>query len=159
MDLGKLIDDIERQASSNGDINYLHFNTWMNFINKVGSVVLSIIIALIVILLPIIIALEVFYISFPLFRVEVVEKKIFKGDGKVKRAVQITLHDAIKAIELANTVKTGTPALKIYMGIKFKWVLLVAMSLTVYLGGIDIIISLALELLSGLLNVVKNTIF
>ena len=159
MDIGKLIEDIERQASSGGDINYLHFSTWMEAINKIGSVLLSLILGLLCILLPIIIALEVAYISFPFLRVEVVDKHLFKGNGKVQKAAQLTLHDAIKAIELANTIKTGKSAIAIYIGIKVKWVLLIAISLTIYLGGIDIIISLVVELLSGLLDVLRDTMF
>lgn len=159
MDIGKIISDIEEQASSGDALNYLHFRTWMEFINKVGSFLLSILLGLLLILLPLIIVMEVVYISFPTIRVYAADKFMFKGDGRVQKAMQLTLHDAIKAIELANTVKTGKSAMMIYMQLKFKWILLVAISLTIYLGGIDIIISLAIELMSGLLDVLKDTIF
>lgn len=158
MDIGKVISDIERQASSGNDINYLHFNTWMEFINKVGSFLLSLLLGLLLILLPLVIVAEVVYISFPTIRVNVVDRFLFKGDGRVQKAAQLTLHDAMKAIEMANTVKTGKPAMLIYMRIKLKWLLLVAISLTIYLGGIDIIISLAIELFSGLIDVIIDAL-
>ena len=120
----------------------------------------SFLIIALVIIMPLIITLEVIYINFPVVRTEIIDKRIMvKGNGHVQKAMKITLHDAILSLKEANTSATGKSANLIYLRRKIKWIVIVSASLFIYLGGIDIIIGLVVNVFSGLIDVIIDAIF
>lgn len=155
MDLNNLISDIERKANSDGTINYLQLHTGFDFINSIGESILGILLVLMVTLIPLIIVFEIMYINFPIVR-DNTNKILYKGNGHVTKALQFTLHDSIKATELANTVQTGKSANSIYLRIKLKWIFVVALSLSLYLGGTGTLIQIISYFLSGIIEAFRN---
>ena len=160
MDISKLVEDLERKATSGGGSDILMESTWIEVIDRIGGFILGLLIVLLAISLPLIITLEVMYINFPAFRVEIVDKlsEKFKGNGHIQRVMKLTFHDARRALKEANTIQTGKSANLAYLFIKAKWIIIVTCSLYIYLGGIDIIIAIVFKLFSGLIDVIIGAI-
>ena len=84
----------------------------------VGGQVIAILATLIAILFTLIVCIELMYITLPFIR-ESLEGFGRKGE-KAEGLYKVALGDARKAVEMANTTKTGRSPVLIYLGLKIK---------------------------------------
>ena len=127
MSIGDLVNNLENRMYSDGTVDHISIIEVTDMIQRVSSVILGVLAWLILIMLPIVIAIEIIYICFPIIR-EKTNEMILKLEqrGYKHNIPGFVLRDAIKAIKDAeeqmakgNGDLTGTSsALWIYIKIK-----------------------------------------
>ena len=154
MNIDSIVTGIEQNIDGPQRLDYIKTIEWTNTIARISSLVLGILAISILILIPIICSLEIIYITIPTLRA-FTDKIVYDGEpGFVQRTVQFTLRDAIKAIEISETIEHGeNTALWIYLKIKLKAILLETF-LVVFIafGGGTALIYKAEQLFAGILQ-------
>lgn len=139
-----------------GGMDYLIAYSFIEILEKFLVLAITIFTVYILILTPIIIALEVAYLCFPVLRS--VRKKLevkFKGVGYMQTIFNFTFKDADKALEEAHASKAGKNPLLIYLRIKLWWILLASMTVYFQIIGATVLINIVLSFIQGILNVFK----
>lgn len=157
MQVEDLVRELRNKALNGQGVNHLQLHNGIDLISRISEFILGILAVLIITVLPLIVTLEIIYINFPIVRGQL-DNVRDRGTGHFKKAVEFSLRDAIKAVEQANTVQTGKSANFIYLVLKIKWICLVVFAISIVLGGGELIISILMSLLSGLLDVLVDTI-
>lgn len=136
-----------------GGVDYLMTYSFMEVLEKFLSLAVTLFTVYILILTPIIIVLEIAYISFPAIRD--IKKNLevkFKGAGYAQTIFNFTFRDAERALEEANVLKTGRHPLAVYMKIKLWWIFLASFAVYFQVIGIKVVIDIVLKFLSGILS-------
>lgn len=157
MPVSKLIEELQRKASINEGLDQIQLYTGVGIITKISEFVIGFLSTIILVVIPIIVAIELVYINFPITRTPLSKLKDI-GRGHVKKAAEFALRDAVKAVEEANTVKTGQSANLIYLKLKIKWIYLVMFCIALVVGGGTLIINVLMSMLSGLIDVTIGAI-
>ena len=124
-----------------------------NTITVITSKLLGIALVVIVISVPIIVTLELIYVNFPIIRtpMDALYNKL-GSKGVSRRALGLVLGDARKAVEQANTVKTGRNATLVYIGIKVKSVMMITFIVAIIGLGSGTLVNLVLDMFSGVIK-------
>lgn len=158
MDIDTITQGIEQNLSTDAHLDYIKTIEWTNTISRISSLVLGILVILILILIPIVCSLELIYITMPSIRYGV-QKQLDSNTtpGFVKKSIEFTLKDGVKAVEIANTTQQGTDsALVVYLKIKIK-AIMIEIFLLVFIvvgGGGTALVQKAQQLFSGALNAI-----
>lgn len=125
----------------------------MDKVFSVGGMVIQLLATIIAIMFTLTVCLELLYITLPLVR----ENLENLGDRKesIKNVYKVTLGDARKAVEIANTVKTGRQAVQVYLGLKIKQFIIVAISLWLAFNISDFI-SLILNIVGPITDALRK---
>lgn len=157
MTADEIVDGLKERTSigESDDIDYVIYHEASDVIFRVFKVIASVLIVTIVILVPLIISLEVVYICFPFIR-EPIDKLNVKieGNGITRHLLGLTLHDAVSAVELADTSNTGESALRIYLINKIKSQMFLAFILSLALMGGPTIVGFVWRLFKGVFDVI-----
>lgn len=157
MSVNDILNDLGGKVQSDGTVDYLTMYTGLELVTKIGEMLLGIACVLIITLIPIVATLEIIYINIPPVR-ELTEKIMFQGEGYIQKAIQFTLHDAVRAVKEANTCTTGKSANYLYLMIKLKWIFITVLALAVVINGTSTIVNLLISLFSGIIEAVSKTI-
>lgn len=153
MDIDKLIDDLKKAVESGNGVDNITVKEASSVISRLGSFILGLLCIIIIIIFPIIVALEIIYICFPLFRDKVEQLCVWMDlKGADARIVAVAFRDAKEAIVRADTVATGKNPLYIYMGIKAKSIAFVFFIVAIVIEGGDFIIKAVYNLLGNFLS-------
>lgn len=157
MQVSDLVEELQRKASQGEGVNSLTMYTGITVITKISEFVIGLMSTILLIVIPLVVALELIYINMPVVR-SVADKIMDRGTGHVQKAVKFSLRDAIKAVEMANTIETGKSANFIYLGLKMKWIYVVMFCVVMVIGGGTLIVKVLMSILSGLIDVVMRAI-
>ena len=127
----------------------------MSKIFGVGGMVIQFIAILIAILFTLTVCLELLYITLPLVRDNL--ESLGERKTNIKIVYKVTLGDARKAVEIANTVKTGRQPIQIYLALKLKQFIIVAVQLWVAFNISDFV-NLLLEIAGPITDTFKKFI-
>ncbi len=118
-------------------------------VQNIASIVFGTIANLLIIFMGLVTALDIAYITLPLFR-EVVART--KWDGSKHKYLRLVSKDAISAIEQANTIETGRGILGIYLLKRLKTYLICAFVLTILIGGSGILKNLVSKIVISIIQ-------
>jgi len=146
---------IENTLRNTGGIDNLMAMETTITIQKVFSVILGILAILILITIPLTVLFELCYMNFPIIR-EKIDQAVDEHGGFIKRSLQMTLKDAMKAIEIAETNPDGPSVMTVYLKIKIKAVFIAMFCLMLVLYGTDTIVATVSGWMKGLYDVAVN---
>ena len=153
MDVSTIIDELENRLGHNG-VDYLTLTESSSLIERVTSLILGIMINVILIVVPLIVALEVIYICFPIFR-DGVGKLIvtLESKGVDNKVFDFVFRDAVTAINRSyvGELQSKSP-LWIYLTIKVKSIVVVFFLVSLVVKGSPLLIDIAWNLLGELIK-------
>lgn len=141
MDVGELTTELEERLSSDGSINYITWIESSSVIGRIASIILGLLCDIIIIMVPLIVALEVIYICFPIIREKTdnVLVKIGNINGISRRLLGVFFRDAKHAVESvysSGNLEAGTSdMLWMYARIKIKSILFLFFLIAFILQG------------------------
>lgn len=149
MDIGKIKNDILNAVDNSGEIDQIQLAEQVGIVSKIASTAIGVMVVLILVLVPIITALEIMYISFPIFRAAT-EKSIVKLEKKgiLVSIAGITFRDARYAVEQAETTGEGV-AMMIYIKEKTKSITFVVFIIALIFTGASTIIDFVWSIIEG----------
>lgn len=156
-----LVTDIQNNIESDGSVDYIQLYTGMDQITEITGTILGILSVIILILVPLVVVMELMYINIPTFQSlfdNGLKKLSIKGYGKTQKALEFSFRDAKKAIQMANTVKTGRSVNFVYMCLKVKWLFVLMVALAMILEGGPVIVGLVFKLIKGIIDVMMRAI-
>lgn len=156
-----LVTDIQNNIESDGSVDYIQLYTGMDQITEITGTILGILSVIILILVPLVVVMELMYINIPTFQSlfdNGLKKLSIKGYGKTQKALEFSFRDAKKAIQMANTVKTGRSVNFVYMCLKVKWLFVLMVALAMILEGGPVIVGLVFKLIKGIIDVTMRAI-
>lgn len=135
-------EEIIKDFGDTNSVDYIGLTEGIMGITKYAEVVMGFLVVLIFSLMTFVVALELIYINLPIFRGKM-DELINSG----RKMAGLVLHDAVLAVEKANTVQTGKSTNKIYLGMKIKHIVIAVVLLNIILLGwrpiIGIVVSIA----------------
>lgn len=156
MSVDEIVNDITGHMVTDGSANYIQLIESLNTIEKISSVILGLMVVVIIIGVPLVVAVEIVYINFPMAQ-ESFERALIKTTGNLNKALGLMLRDAKLAVLKANTIETGENVNYVYLRLKIKAILIAVLLAASVLGIgpviIDIIMSIAQSILSGIYSV------
>ena len=156
MSVDEIVNDITGHMVTDGSANYIQLIESLNTIEKISSVILGLMVVVIIIGVPLVVAVEIVYINFPMAQ-ESFERALIKTTGNLNKALGLMLRDAKLAVLKANTIETGENVNYVYLRLKIKAILIAVLLAASILGIgpviIDIIMSIAQSILSGIYSV------
>lgn len=141
MDVGELTTELEERLSSDGSINYITWIESSGIIRRVASIIMGLLCNIILIMVPLIVALEIVYICFPIIREKTdnVLVKIGNINGVSKRLLGVFFRDARHAVESvysSGNLEAGTSdILWMYARIKIKSIYFIFFLISFILQG------------------------
>lgn len=146
-----IIGNIQQLAAENsGDYDYISFYEGLLTISTITGKVLSILVTLISILVPLMIALEICYIEFPILR-EAINRVLTNSGGALHGAFQFTFRDAQEAVRRAS-INGAAKALGEYFKIKVRSIYLVVFVIALTLSGNGFLLKFLVKLLAPLIS-------
>lgn len=103
------------------------------------------------------VAIEVCYIDIPLFQNKC-HNLYYRLEGKANQILELTIRDAMVAVERANTTEAGKNANLIYFQIKCKQIFLSVFIVAMVLGPGPILIGYAFTFAKNIVNVLKGIV-
>jgi hypothetical protein len=140
MTVNKITQELNEVLSADSDIDIIEYRESTSIISRIGSLVLGILSWIIIILFPIIVALEIIYICFPMIR-EAEDKLLLKieSSGVDINRIEVVYRDAKNAIKEAycndEVSSSTTSILWIYFKIKVRSVIFVFFILSFVIQG------------------------
>ena len=144
-------------VQSDGGINHIALIEGTNIVIDIFVALLNIFCGVIMIGLPIVVAIEVCYINIPLFQNKC-HNLYYRLEGKANQILELTIRDAMVAVERANTTEAGKNANLIYFQIKCKQIFLSVFIVAMVLGPGPILIGYAFTFAKNIVNVLKGII-
>ena len=152
MPVDKIVSDITGNMSNTGGADYIQLTTQLGMVGSVVGVILGFLVAIIIIGGPLVIAIEIMYINFPLMQ-ESLEKLTTRTSGRTQTTLGLVIRDARLAVREANTVQTGHSVNWTYLRIKIKAIFISVLLAGLVMGAgssvIDLIVSIAKSLITG----------
>lgn len=152
MSVDDIVKDITSNMANDGSADYIQLIEKLGMVGTITNVVLGLLVTIIVIGVPLVVAIELCYINFPVLQTTF-EKAVIKTTGNLNKALGLVIHDARIAVQAANTVETGRDANWIYLKIKCKAIFLAVICAGLVLGAgpsvINIIVTIAKSLIDG----------
>lgn len=145
-----IIEGIEQKISVPGGYDYIMMHEGLQIIDKVIGALMGILIVIAIAGIPIIVALEVMYINNPLLRNTA--DTITGSKKKGVRIIALCLRDALRAIQLANTVETGKSVNEVYFGIKLKKIIIAYVIIGMALGPVNLLLAYIGKIVNSFLS-------
>lgn len=131
------------------DVDFIKLYEVNNLVEKVTSVVLGVIAYGIIILLTIVTAVDIAYITIPVFR-EAVQRA--RWDGTKAIALKLVSKDAIASVEWVTIYENNKSPLGVYLK-KRLWTYIISMGiLTIILGGSETITNIVVSTISTIVE-------
>lgn len=157
MDIEELVSELESRLSTNSGIEHITLIESSSTIGKIASVILGILSMLVVILVPIMIAVEIVYICFPVIREKTDQVMVkLETKGADKKLLGVAFRDAKHAIQQVycsgNLTGTTGDILLEYGKIKIKSVVFVFFILALVLQGGAYIVDVVWSIVGNLIE-------
>lgn len=131
------VDDIKNGMSdyllSEGKADYIGLIEGVGLVGDIASAIIGLLIAVIMILIPIIVAVEVCYINFPIFQ-DSYERIYNRLKGKAANMLGLVIRDARTAVEVSRTTEAGSSPNWVYLKIKCKSIFICFFIIAMVLG-------------------------
>lgn len=157
MSVDEIVNDIQNGIVSTGGADYIQLIEQVGMIRTIAELILGLFVTIIIIGLPVIIALEICYINFPVMQSSF-NNILNKTSGNINRALGLVLRDAKIALTRANTVETGRDVNYIYLLIKLKAILIAIFSVGLVIGVGPIIVQLIIKIASSIIEGFRGVI-
>lgn len=156
MSIEDIKEALAEKSESSGEVNYTQLREGLTVVTRIANIVLGVLIVAIIILVPLIVSLEIIYITFPVIRVKADEiLNEVEGKGFLRKIAGFTLRDAKEAVEQANTVQIGEKsALWIYLKLKCKSLMFVMFIVALIMMGSSTIIDFVWGLIEQFINLI-----
>ena len=160
LDAGSIIQNIKdgMQSGESAGYDVEMQKSAMSTIGVIASRFFGILVVVIIVLVPLIVALEVCYIQFPLFRGGV--NKLTDEHGRLDSILGFTFRDAQKAVK-EHAVNGTASAMAYYIKLKLKSVYLVMFIVALLLAGNAFVLRVLIKILSplivGIVDILKKT--
>ena len=86
MSVDEIVNDITGHMVTDGSANYIQLIESLNTIEKISSVILGLMVVVIIIGVPLVVAVEIVYINFPMAQ-ESFERALIKTTGNLNKAL------------------------------------------------------------------------
>lgn len=122
MTTGEIVQEIQDRLYYNGELNQINLIESTGLITQIAELVLGVLSLVIMILVPIVVAIEIVYISFPIIRQKTDELILkIESRGVKNNVLGFVLRDAKEAVKRANIDMVGQKtAIGIYLGLKVR---------------------------------------
>lgn len=157
MSVDEIVNDIQNGIVSTGGADYIQLIEQVGMIRTIAELILGLFVTIIIIGLPVIIALEICYINFPVMQASF-NNILNKTSGNINSALGLVLRDAKIALTRANTVETGRDVNYIYLLIKLKAILIAIFSVGLVIGVGPIIVQLIIKIASSIIEGFRGVI-
>ena len=144
MSVDELVKDIAGNMTNGSSADYIQLTEQLGIVGVIAEALLGLLVTIILIGIPLVVAVEVMYINFPVVQ-ESFEKINIRTSGKINTALGLILRDARLAFKKANTVETGQSVNWIYFTIKVKAIFLAVLLAGLVLGAGPSLIQLVIE--------------
>ena len=150
MSVDDIVNQITGKLANDGAANYIQLATQIKYIGDITQLILGILVAILVIGLPIVIAIEVCYINYPIVQ-ESLEKIVVRSKGNLNKVLGLTIRDARTAVRMADTIETGRSVNLIYLKIKCKSIFIAFFIVGLVLGIGPSLVQLVMKLAKAIL--------
>lgn len=151
MTVQDVVEGLNGYLQNDGMADYITMMEGLGLVGQIASLVVGLLVTFIIVGLPVVIALEVAYINFPVVQGGY-EKFYTRLQGKASRIVGLVIRDARRAVELSQTSEYGTSVNWIYLRMKCKAVFICVFIVAMVLGPGQFLIAQAWNLVNGILN-------
>ena len=154
MDVQSIIDGIGEYLPNDGMVDYISMIESLGLVGEIAAIIVGLLVSAIIVGLPLVIAIEVCYINFPMIQsgCESIHNRL---RGKTNRIFGLVIRDARKAVELSHTEEYGTSVNWIYLKIKIKAVFMAVFIVAMVLGPGQFLIKQAWILAESILGLFK----
>lgn len=166
-DIDGIVKGIEEKAhtavdESTAGVDSIFLREATEVITRITQEILGFASVIIIVTIPIIVALELAYVVFPIMRgpadnlFKRLDEVNVKRFGIVKRTVEFTFRDARQAVFESTTTRIGTSPVTIYLGLKLKSVMFIVLMLDIVLLGADDFFVLVSHVFKGIIDLVNG---
>lgn len=159
MSINEIVDSLENQMGTGAEtIDYIQLSEWTSVVNRVFSLILGLVCALIVIFLPLMVIMEITYIVVPRVK-EVVDKFTIKDGGRAVTILNFTFRDAKKAMHDAYCNSNGQGMknpLVLYLKYKIWAIMAATLIVGLVVGGGALIPDFISNIFSGVIEFIAS---
>ena len=152
----EIIEGVEQYLYSDGQADNILLIEGLTLVSKVATTLLSILTGIIIIGLPLIVAVEIIYINFPVVQRPINTKIIYKT-GRIHRILAFALRDAVRAVEECEIEPSKNVNFE-YLKLKIKALLICGIIISLGFGGASFFVQFIQGLFSGVLRVIRNAL-
>lgn len=149
MTVDEIVDGLNGYLQNDGTADYVALIESLGLVGEIAGLVLGILVTVIMAGLPVVIAIEICYINFPVFQ-SGYNNLYHRLKGKASQIFGLTIRDACKSLELATTSEMGTSVNWIYFKMKCKSIFICVFLVAMVLGPGQFILAQAWNLVNGI---------
>jgi len=146
-------EELIKEFGDTNSVDYIGLTEGIMEITRYSEMILGFLVVLLFSLMTFVVSLELVYINLPIFR-----NKMDLVLSRERKVVGLILHDAVIAVERANTVETGKSANKIYLSLKTKHIVIAVVILNIVLLGWGPIIGIVVKVAKGVIDAIGGII-
>lgn len=151
MTVGNIVDGMEQYLQSDGMADYISMIEGLGLVGEIAGLVIGLLVSIIMIGVPVVVAIEICYINFPLIQ-SGYNSLYSRLKGKPNQIFGLVIRDARRALEESKTTSYGTNVNWIYLKIKCKAIILCVFIVAMVLGPGQILLSFAYNLVKGFIT-------
>lgn len=151
MSVDEIINGIAGNLDSTSNVDVIRIAEQVETIQSIANTILGLLVVLLVVGVQIVFVVEIVYINLPAFQLAH-EKLIDKTEGKTNRVLGLVLRDARRALKRANTLETGKSVNRIYLGMKIKSIIVVAIIVGIIMGAGSYIVEAIVKIVISIIN-------
>lgn len=154
MTVQDVVEGLQGYLHNDGMADYISMMEGLGLVGQIASLIVGLLVTFIIVGLPVVIAVEVCYINFPIFQ-QGYENLYGRLKGKANRIFGLVIRDARKAVEDSHTTEYGTSVNWIYLKLKIKSIFICVFIVAMVLGPGQFLIAQAWNLVTGILSSLK----
>lgn len=147
----QIVNDMKSYLHSDVGYDYIMLIEGLGVIGKITSNILGLFIVILTLGIPLIVAIEVMYINFPIMQLKI-NNFYNRLEGKANKALGVVLRDAMWAVELSKTEEYGKSANLIYLRLKCKVIFLSVFLIALTIGPGHVLIIHTYNIVSGIID-------
>lgn len=151
MTVQDVVEGLQGYLHNDGMADYISMMEGLGLVGQIASLIVGLLVTFIIVGLPVVIAVEVCYINFPVFQ-SGYDNLYNRLKGKASRVFGLVIRDARKAVEDSHTTEYGTSVNWIYLKIKIKAIFICVFIVAMVLGPGQFLIAQAWNLVRGIFS-------
>lgn len=151
MTVDDIVNGMSSYLESDGKADYIGLIEGISLVQDIVSMILGLLVMIIAIGLPIIVAIEVCYINFPIIQ-EAYDKLYNRLEGKANKVFGLVIRDARISVERSHTTHMGENVNWIYLRIKCKQVFICVFIVAMILLPGQFLLQQAFILMKGVIS-------
>ena len=157
MTVNHIAEGIAENIDSGTGIDYQLLINGMEFMSSLVDSFIRLLVGIIIVGLPLVIAIEVMYINFPIIQSKY-DDLYHRLQGKSQKAFGLIIRDARKAVEDSHTIKYGASANRLYLSRKIPAIFICTFLVAMVLGPTEVIIKYAMGIINNMVDALKLSI-